>query len=257
MKHAFLDQYSDRNSFMHRLDPRTKFIVTLVFILAVILTLPAQWEAFILYFVIISILIGISRVPVLYVLKRSLLVLPFVIVIAISLPFFKEDVTSGSYNIGLLRVSVAGLQVFYTILVKAWLSALSLILLTATTKVTELFKGLEQMHFPRVMIMILTFMYRYIFVITDEVMRMKQARDSRNFGGRHWWQIKTIGNMIGTLFIRSYEHGERVYTAMLARGYDGQSRVLNRLNFKAADGIFGIGLVIALLASTTLVYIFH
>lgn len=255
MKHAFLDQYSERNSFIHRLDPRTKFIVTMAFILAVILTLPNQWEAFILYFFIISTLIVVSRVPVLYILKRSLLVLPFVIVIAISLPFFKEDVTSGSYNIGLLRVSAAGLQVFYTVLIKAWLSALSLILLTATTKVTELLKGLEQMRFPKIMIMILSFMYRYIFVITDEVMRMKQARNSRNFGGRHWWQIKTIGNMIGTLFIRSYEHGERVYTAMLARGYDGQSRVLDQLSFKRADGLFGIGIVIILLASTTMVYI--
>ena len=227
----------------------------MAFILAVILTLPNQWEAFILYFFIISTLIVVSRVPVLYILKRSLLVLPFVIVIAISLPFFKEDVTSGSYNIGLLRVSAAGLQVFYTVLIKAWLSALSLILLTATTKVTELLKGLEQMRFPKIMIMILSFMYRYIFVITDEVMRMKQARNSRNFGGRHWWQIKTIGNMIGTLFIRSYEHGERVYTAMLARGYDGQSRVLDQLSFKRADGLFGIGIVIILLASTTMVYI--
>jgi cobalt/nickel transport system permease protein len=254
LKHSFLDQYSDRNSFMHRLDPRTKFIVTLVFILAVILTPPIRWEAFIFYFVIISILVVISLVPVLYVLKRSLLVLPFVAVVAISLPFFKEDVTSGSYNIGLLHVSAAGLQVFYTILAKAWLSGLGLILLTATTKVTELLRGLEQMRFPRVMIMILSFMYRYIFVITDEVMRMKQARDSRNFGGRHWRQIKTVGNMIGTLFIRSYEHGERVYTAMIARGYDGESRTLNELNFKVADGIFGIGLIIALVISTTLVY---
>ncbi len=255
MKHSFLDQYSDRDSFIHRLDPRTKFIVTLVFILAVILTPPTRWQVFILYFLIIGTLILVSRVPVLYILKRSLLVLPFVIVVAISLPFFKEDVTSGSYNIGLLRVSVAGLQVFYTVLAKAWLSALSLILLAATTKITDLLKGLEQLRFPRVMLMILSFMYRYIFVITDEVMRMKQARDSRNFGGGHWRQFKTVGNMIGTLFIRSYEHGERVYTAMLARGYDGQSRTLRQLNFRLADYIFGVGLVIMLIMSSVLVYI--
>jgi cobalt/nickel transport system permease protein len=255
VRHSFLDQYSDRNSYIHRLDPRTKFIVTLVFILAVILTPPTRRQVFILYFLIVSILIVLSRVPVFYVLKRSLLVLPFVAVVAISLPFFKEEVTSGSYNIGLLRVSVAGLQVFYTVLAKAWLSALSLILLTSTTKITELLKGLEQLHFPKIMIMILSFMYRYIFVITDEVLRMKQARDSRNFGGGHWRQIKIIGNMIGTLFIRSYEHGERVYTAMLARGYDGQTQTLKQLNFRLADGIFGIGLGVVLVMSSILVYI--
>ncbi len=255
MKHSFLDRYSDRNSFIHRLDPRTKFIVTLVFILAVILTPPIRWEAFVFYLIIISVLIGLSRVPVWYVLKRSLLILPFAAVVAISLPFFKEDVTSGSYNLGLLRVSVAGLQVFYSILAKAWLSALGLILLTATTRVTELLKGLQQMRFPRVMLMILSFMYRYIFVITDEVMRMKQARDSRNYGGRHLWQLKTLGNMIGTLFIRSYEHGERVYTAMVARGYDGQSRVLERLSFKTADILFVTGMIVILAAAIVAVYV--
>ncbi len=255
MKHSFLDKYSDRDSFIHRLDPRTKFIVTLVFILAVILTPPVRWEAFVFYFVVVSILIRVSRVPVWHVLKRSLLILPFAAVVAISLPFFKDDITSGSYNLGLFRVSVAGLQVFYAILAKAWLSALGLILLTATTRVTELLKGLEQMQFPRVMLMILSFMYRYIFVITDEVMRMKQARDSRNYGGRHLWQIKTLGNMIGTLFIRSYEHGERVYTAMIARGYDGQSRVLERLSFKSVDILFVTGMTVMLAAATVAVYV--
>ena len=100
---------------------------------------------------------------------------------------------------------------------------------------------------PWVMVMLLSFMYRYIFLLTDEVMRMKQARDSRNFGGKRLWQIRTIGNMIGTLFIRSYERGERVYVAMLARGFDGQTRTLNTLNFRQADAYFGISFCLALI----------
>ena len=96
--------------------------------------------------------------------------------------------------------------------------------------------------------MILSFMYRYIFILVDEVMRMKQARDSRNFGGSRLWHVRTIGRMTGTLFIRSYERGERVYTAMLARGFSGQSRTLNQLSLKPADAYFsaGFGLVIIL-----------
>ena len=109
---------------------------------------------------------------------------------------------------------------------------------------------------PRVMIMILSFMYRYIFVLVDEVMRMRQARDSRNFGGSRLWHLKTIGNMTGTLFIRSYERGERVYAAMLARGFDGHSRTLDRLNFSQADAYFGIGfsLVLILTSVANLLY---
>lgn len=248
MKHSFIDRYSELNSFIHRLDPRTKLIATMAFILAVALTLPDRWQAFAVYFSLVAVLIVLSRVPVLYVLKRSLVIVPFVLLIAIFIPFFKEGEVAGSYNIWLWQVSVtySGLQVLWNILVKAWLSILSLILLTSTTKVSNLLKGLEQLRVPRVMIMILSFMYRYIFILVDEVMRMKQARDSRSFGGSRWWQLRTIGNMIGTLFIRSYERGERIYAAMLARGFDGHSRTLNRLDFKRADAYFGVSFGLAI-----------
>ncbi len=254
MKHSFIDEYSDRDSFIHRLDPRTKFITTLVFILAVALTLPNRWQAFALYFFAIATLFFLSKLPVFYVLKRSLVIMPFVLLIAIFIPFFEEGEVAGSYNIWLWQVSVTynGLQVLVNIVIKAWLSILSLILLTSTTKMTDLLKGLEQLRMPRVMVMILSFMYRYIFVLVDEVMRMKQARDSRNFGGKRLWQIRTIGNMIGTLFIRSYERGERVYAAMLARGFDGQTRILDRLNFRQADAYFGISFSLVLILASVI-----
>jgi cobalt/nickel transport system permease protein len=248
MKHSFLDRYSDRNSFVHRLDPRTKLIATFLFILAVTLTSPSMWSVFAVYLIIIACLIVFSRVPALYVLKRSLVIIPFVLLIAIFVPFFRHGESVASYNLWIWNVSVSyqGLQVLITILIKAWLSILSLILLTSTTKITDLLRGLEQLRLPRVMVMVLSFMYRYIFILVDEVMRMKQARDSRNFGGSRLWQMKTIGNMAGTLFIRSYERGERVYDAMLSRGFDGQSRTLHDLNFGLPDLLFGVsfGLVV-------------
>ncbi len=249
MKHSFLDQYSERNSLIHRLDPRTKLITTLFFILVVVLTPVSQWPAFALYFVLVTTLIIISRVPVLYVLKRSLVIIPFVVLIAIFIPFFKGGEVAGSYNIWVWEVTVthSGIQVFLNILAKSWLSILSLILLTATTRFSHLLKGMEQLRLPRVMVMILSFMYRYIFVLVDEVMRMKQARDSRNLGGGRLRQIRTVGNMIGTLFIRSYERGERVYAAMMARGFDGQTRTLEKPVFGQRDLLFVVilGLVLA------------
>jgi cobalt/nickel transport system permease protein len=218
----------------------------------VVLTPPNRWPAFALYFILVAALILLSKVPVFYVLKRSLIIMPFVVLIAIFIPFFREGEVAGSYNIWLWQVSVtySGLQVFWNILAKAWLSILSLILLTSTTKFSNLLKSLEQLRMPRVMVMILSFMYRYIFVLVDEVMRMRQARDSRNFGGGRLWQLRTIGNMIGTLFIRSYERGERVYAAMMARGFDGQTRTLESLSFRQLDVFFGISLGLALMLVT-------
>ncbi len=83
MKHSFIDQYSDRDSFIHRLDPRTKFIITLLLILAVVLTPPNRWQAFALYLFLIATLLLFSKLPIIYVLKRSLVIMPFVVMIAI------------------------------------------------------------------------------------------------------------------------------------------------------------------------------
>lgn len=242
MKHSFIDEYSDLNSFIHRLDPRTKLITSAAFIIAVVLTPPGNWKAFVLYFCLIAALLLISRLPLLYVLKRSAVIFPFVVMIAIFIPFFKQGEVAVSYNIWLWRVSVtySGLLVLVNVVVRAWLCILSLILLSSSTRVTDLLKGMKQLGVPQVIILILSFMYRYIFVLVDEVMRMRQARDSRNFGGRRLHQLKTIGNMVGTLFIRSYERGERIYAAMLSRGFSGEVRTLYRLTFKPADAFFGI-----------------
>ncbi|PIP48819.1 MAG: cobalt ECF transporter T component CbiQ [Chloroflexi bacterium CG23_combo_of_CG06-09_8_20_14_all_45_10] len=257
MKHSFLDQYSDRDSPIHRLDPRTKLVASLAFILIVVLIPIVNWQAFVIYLSLIVALLIISKLPPLYVLKRSLVIFPFVLMIAIFIPFFKSGEIAGSYNIWLWRVSISydGLLILANVVSKAWLCILSLILLSSTTKFTELLKGLKRLGMPRMIVLILSFMYRYIFVLVDEVMRMRQARDSRNFGGARLRQLKTIGNMIGTLFIRSYERGERIYAAMLARGFDGEVRSLQRLNFKKADACFGIAFGLAL-ASPAILLLF-
>jgi cobalt/nickel transport system permease protein len=251
VKHSFIDEYSHLNSFVHRLDPRTKLIASLVFILAVVVTPASNWHLFAAYFCIVGVILALSKLPPLYVLKRSLVIFPFVLLIAVFIPFFKEGDVAGSYNIWLWQVSITytGLLVLANVVVKAWLSILALILLSSTTRLDDLLNGLSQLGVPKVMILIVSFMYRYIFVLVDEVMRIKQARDSRNFGGRWFHHMKAIGNMLGTLFIRSYERAERVYAAMLSRGFDGQIRTTNKLRFRQADAYFGVAFSMLLVLS--------
>jgi cobalt/nickel transport system permease protein len=253
MRHSFLDQYSDRDSVIHRLDPRSKLVVTLAFIATVVLTPPGSWLAYGLFFGIIATLVTLSRLPPSHFLKRSLVIIPFVLLVAVFIPFFKSGEVADSYNLWLWQVSVtySGLHVLLNIIAKAWLSILSLILLTSTTSFSGILGGLEKLKMPGVMVMIMSFMYRYIFLLTDEVMRMKQARDSRNFGGgKRLWRIGTVGSMIGTLFIRSYERGERVYASMVARGFDGHSRTLKRLYFCRKDAIFIAVLLVSLVSAS-------
>ena len=120
MKHSFIDQYSDRDSLIHKLDPRTKFIITLAFVLAVVATPPTRWQAFAFYLALIISLILLSKLPPLYVLKRSLVIVPFVLMIAIFIPFFKQGEVAGSYNIWLWQVSVSysGLLVYGMLLLR-------------------------------------------------------------------------------------------------------------------------------------------
>ncbi|MFC1846900.1 cobalt ECF transporter T component CbiQ [Chloroflexota bacterium] len=248
MKHSFLDKYSDGDSPVHRLDPRAKLLATLAFIAAVVLAPTASWEAYGLFFAIIAVPVLFSRVPLPYILRRSLVIIPFVLLVAIFIPFFKEGEVAATANLWGWHISLtrSGLELMGSILAKSWLSILGLVLLTSTTAFPQLLKGMERLHIPGVMVMLLSFMYRYIFLLTDEVMRMKQARDSRSFGGKRLWQVKTVGNMIGTLFIRSYERGERVYASMVARGFDGHSRTLDSLHFRRMDAVFIAGISLAL-----------
>jgi cobalt/nickel transport system permease protein len=254
MKHSFIDQYSDLNSFIHRLDPRTKLLACPAFILLVVLTPAGNWKLFIFYLCVIAILILVSRLPLLYVLKRSLIIFPFVLMVAVFIPFFKQGQAVWSYAIGVWHISVTyeGLLVLANVLIKSWLSMLSLILLSSSTRMADLLEGMKQLGTPKIFILIISFMYRYLFILADQVIRMSQARDSRNFGGSRSHQFRTLGNMIGTLFIRSYERGERVYAAMLARGYNGEMPVMKKLNFKSPDAYFSLVMAVLLICPAIL-----
>jgi cobalt/nickel transport system permease protein len=137
-----------------------------------------------------------------------------------------------------VSVSRSGLWILWNVLVKASLGVFSIILLYSTTTFPKLIKAMEQLRLPKVFTVLFSFMYRYSFILVDEVQRMKRARDSRCFGGTWSWQVKTIGHMVGTLFVRSYHRGERVYLAMLSRGYDGTMHVMTSERFGKKEGVF-------------------
>jgi cobalt/nickel transport system permease protein len=223
MRHAFLDHHSQTESPIHRLDARAKIIVFFTFILIGVSSPPTS-------FLLLSLLglglIGIAvlaRLPLGHLLRKVLVVLPFLFVVALSIPFMKTDALGGGYNLGLggLSISRSGLWILWNAVIKSCLGVFSVILLSSTTSFPQLIRGMEKLGSPRIFTMLTSFMYRYSFILIDEMHRMKRARDSRSFGGRWFWQTKVIGHMIGTLFLRSFHRGERVYMAMLSRGYHG------------------------------------
>jgi len=133
-----------------------------------------------------------------------------------------------------LTVTDAGVMRFISIMLRAWLSVQAAILLVATTRFPDLIHALEHLRVPRLLVTVIAFLYRYLFVLTDEVLRMTRARQARSAsaadrrsGGSVFWRAHVAGNMVGQLFLRSYARSDRIYNAMLARGYAGQMRTLS------------------------------
>ena len=254
MNYAFLDKYTNLDTRIHKTDPRVKIIVFFSFIFFVIFTPTTAFIKFYFYFLVIFSIILLSRIPPAFIFKRSLVVVPFVLLVAVFAPFLKEGEVLTPISLGFMELTVtyAGVLVFLNVLMKSWLSVLSMIMLTTTTKSPELLKGFEKLKMPKVMVMIISFMYRYLFVLVEEVITMKRARDSRSSGGSRLWHIKTIGSIIAVLFIRSYERGERVYYAMLSRGFNGNIRTLD--DFKI--GKFDVFLSIIIFSILIVILIF-
>lgn len=236
MEHAFLDKYSGLKSPIHRLDPRAKVLGTVFLVALCVTTPPTLLASFATYLTLELFLLAASRLPWRHVIKRYLVVLPFIAAVALVVPFLSRG--GGSYNLGPLKLHGRGLLVLWNVTAKATVSVLAVILLSSTTPFPDLLKAMRELRVPTLLVNLLSFAYRYIFVLVDEAQRMRRARDSRGWNGRWIWQSRTIGNMIASLFLRSYERGERVYAAMLARGYDGDVKTLYPYTFGTADMAF-------------------
>lgn len=210
--------YLDRDSPVHRLAPEAKIAATVLFTLAVVATPRHVFWAFGLYALLLVGPAAAARVPAGWLARRVWIEAPFVL-LALLLPFLGvgERVTW----LG-LSLSVDGLLGGFNVLAKGTLGVLASLLLAATTTPRDLIVGLDRLRCPQVFTTIATFMLRYLDVLVGEARRMRVARLSRGDDPRFLWQLRGFAAGIGALFLRAYERGERVYLAMLSRGYDGR-----------------------------------
>lgn len=241
-----LERYEAGSSLLHKADARVKLPVTVAYIFAVTLTPVGHWLALALMAAPLPLAIASGRLSPLLVLRRSALALPFVLA-AVPLIFTKEGETLFTLPLFGWDASRQGLVAVTTILAKSWLSVTAAVVLTATTSAVGLVRALRSLAVPRILVATVSFMHRYIFVIGEEALRLMRARDSRSArvegrksGGAARWRAGILGNMVGSLFLRSYERSERVYAAMQARGYDGESRFLWDPSWRAAEITLGV-----------------
>ena len=222
MKHDFLDKYSDRAGPLHRLDARVKIVVVAAALVALnAFRMPPAWLGAGAAGLLIA-AACLSRLPASYVFRRAAAVRPFAVVVGAFLPFTREGrVLWIAAAFGYVaELTDTGLRLYATVIVKAYLSLAYVVLLLATTPFRSLLKALAWFRVPAFFLSLLSFTYRYIFVLVEEIERLQRAWAGRYFGRRRLAQFLTLGPAVGALFMRSYERAERVWAAMLSRGYD-------------------------------------
>lgn len=210
----YLDRYGRTQSVCHRLPPRLKLLlagaVTLVAVSMPVEYWPVQGVLASVIFAAHS----LAGIPLSYVMKRLAVFLPMVFLLSISLP--------------LSQGFEKGWEIMIAILLRSTLSFVTALWLVNVMPFDQLLSTLRRVGVPALLVATLAFMYRYFFVLWDELEKMREARRARTMGNAGlWFRWKTGAQLIGMLLIRALERAERVNGAMCARGWDGQIRTLD------------------------------
>lgn len=231
-----------------RIDPRVKIAALISLIFAGASTSVHSLDAFAAYYAFALLWMILLRVNVKLFLKRAAAAASFVLIVSMFLPFFGHGAGDRMIPVfGFINISEIGSWMFLNTSLKGMLGACSLIILGINLPAPQLLAGLQWFRVPRVFIELASFTIRYLQVIGDEVGRMTRARDSRGYRGKWLWDSKVIGQMIGTLFLRSYERSERIYSAMVSRGYRDAIKGVSLERMGVADmvaAVFCVAVVI-------------
>lgn len=222
MHHVVLERWSRGDSLLHRRDARAKWVVTLLFLALVATAQPFDGPLGAAYAALLVCSLLLARLPVFQALARAALVLPFAGVFALAALLSGQPERAGE------------------LAVKAYLSALAVLLLVGTTPFIALVRGLESLGAPRFLILVSQFVYRYLFVISEQAQHMRASSACRGGFGRRNRRaaLRAAAGAVSVLFARSYARAENIHRAMLARGFHGHFHSLRHGRFGSADAAY-------------------
>jgi cobalt/nickel transport system permease protein len=221
LHHVVLERWSRRASALHRRDPRAKIAALLILLVVVATTRQAFALCGAAYLALLMAVLLWARLPLWSALARAAVVLPFTLVFA-----FITILAGDPGRAGML-------------LGKSYLSALAVLALVSTTPLPQLLRGLEMLGVPRFLLMVAQFLYRYLFVISEEAQHMRVAAASRGSAAApRRARFRAAAGALAVLFARSYARAEAIHRAMAARGFQGRFRLLSVPHFRWADGLF-------------------
>ena len=243
MHHVRVDEWSRGTSCIHTRDPRVKILALLLFLIALTTTPPARSvPEFLLQILTYAglLLIGIATagLPAGALELRAMAVLPFSAVFALI------TWLAGDPSRALLLVT------------RSYLSALAVLLVVATTPIPLLLRGLGALGAPRILVLIVQFLHRYLFVISEQAQHMRSAAACRQAGtkSRIWSTFQAASGAVSVLFARSYNRAEGIHRAMLSRGFQGQFAQGTPLRLTSGDGVFAV-LLLTMICSLRLAFL--
>lgn len=198
-----------RESWFSHIDSRVKLLMFAVYILAVLLTSPDAYRTWLAFAILLTCMLILGRVSWRMLFMRLAVLLPFIGLCA-------------------LGVLIGGSQkIFWQVVAKSSLCVIAATWLALTTPFHTLLHALKSLRAPTLIVVLLSFMYRYLFVLADEAHSMHRAYISRCPRKQDLRDATRIGKLMAALMLRAYERAERVYVAMLSRGFDGEFRLLS------------------------------
>jgi cobalt/nickel transport system permease protein len=228
-----LDRLSYQDTAVHRLDPRAKVVATMLFVVAVVSFPKYEVLSLFPFFLFPILMAALGDIPAGFIARKVVAVSPFAVFVGMFNPLF--DTTTVAIAPG---VSVsAGWISFASILVKFTLTISAALLLIATTSFPGICRGLRRLGVPALFVSQLLFLYRYLFVLMEEAMRVVRARDMRSFGKRGTG-ARVFVRIAGALFLRTVERAERIYGAMLSRGFRGEVPAMRREVLRPSDTLY-------------------
>jgi cobalt/nickel transport system permease protein len=228
-----IDLDSQGSTLWHQLIPATRILCTVLMVFAIALTPNGQWWTGAVYGTIVLCLLLVSRVTLPVLLGRVALEFVFIGVVLLGTLF--RDGGEVYWSWGFLRITSEGLTTLGSVSLKAFLSLVTVNILVLTTAIPDLLQAMVILKVPPLLVAIMASMVRYLGLLVDEFTCMRRAALSRNLMSSPGWQRLVVGNMIGSLFIRTYDRGERIYQAMLSRGYTGFLPAFEPLQIGAKD----------------------
>lgn len=231
------EEFSSGDSFVHRLDPRIKTVIAILF--SIVVAVADRFSVLLLGLLFSIGLIAIARLSIKEISYRLLIVNGFILLLWVFLPFtFPGEIL---FSLGKLNASKDGVMYALLITTKSNTIILACIALLATSSIFTLVYALRHLYIPEKLIHLFFFCYRYIHVIHLEYVRLMNAMKIRCFKPKtNMHTYRTYAYLVGMLLLKSYDRSERVYKAMLCRGFKGKLWVLDRFSLKKSDLVTGI-----------------